>query len=114
MNYKNLAKPFNTAIEKNLLGQSVFIRRLSTTELTDYAESVEAERNGANNDRTLSVMGVNLFLSALVNEDGSRPKKADLPTAQELLDAHSAADLLVAVATVQRHSYGTLEDAVKN
>ena len=113
MNYKLLAKPFNTTIEQTALGQKVFIRRLTNTELDNYSEAVNADENKLT-DKQRSLIGVNLFLSALVNEDGSTPKKSDLPTAESLLDAHSTADLLAAVTLVQRHSYGTLEDAVKN
>lgn len=58
-------------------------------------------------------MGVNLFLAALVNEDGSKPKASELPTADQLMAAHANADLLDAVTLVQRHSYGTLEEATK-
>ncbi|MCH2683566.1 phage tail protein [Leclercia adecarboxylata] len=114
MNYKSLLNPLNTTTEQTLLGQKVFIRRLTSTELDNYTETVTAGRAAGLPDRQLSVMGVNLFLDALVNEDGSRPKKTDLPTADELLDAHASADLLEAVTRVQRHSYGTLEDAEKN
>lgn len=114
MNYKTLANPFNTTLEKKLLGQTVFIRRLSSDELLAYSDAVDKERAGTSNDRTLSLMAADLFLSALVNEDGTRPQKKDLPPASALLAAHSSADLLEAVTTVQRHSYGTLEDAVKN
>lgn len=114
MNYKSLANPFNTTLEQNLLGQKVFIRRLSSDELLAYSEAVDKERAGEKSDRSLSLMAANLFISALVNEDGSRPHKKELPTAADLLAVHSSADLLTAVTTVQRHSYGTLEDAVKN
>lgn len=114
MNYKSLLNPLNTTTEQTLLGQKVFIRRLTSTELDNYTEAVTAGRAAGLPDRQLSVMGVNLFLTALVNEDGSRPKKADLPTPEELLDAHASADLLEAVTRVQRHSYGTLEEAEKN
>lgn len=114
MNYKSLANPLNTTQECTLLGQKVFIRRLSSDELENYVNNVDAERAGANNSRTLSTLGVELFLSALVNEDGSRPSKKELPAPADLLAVHSSADLLNAVTAVQRHSYGTLEDATKN
>ena len=114
MNYKSLTKPLDTTTERKLLGQKVFIRRLSSNELDNHNEEITAARTAGVADRNLSVMGVNLFLSALVNEDGSRPKKSELPTAEELLDVHSTADLLEAVTTVQRHSYGSLEEAEKN
>ncbi|MEX5262390.1 hypothetical protein [Kocuria sp. CPCC 205263] len=50
----------------------------------------------------------------MVNEDGSKPKASELPTADQLMAAHANADLLDAVTLVQRHSYGTLEEATKN
>lgn len=114
MNYKSLTTPLNTTTEKKLLGQKVFIRRLTNTELDNYTDAVDAAQKEGKSSRHLSVMGVNLFLQALVNEDGTRPAKKDLPTAEELLDAHASADLLEAVTLVQRHSYGTLEEAEKN
>lgn len=114
MDYTNLAEPMNTTCQQTLLGKRVFIRRLTSNELDDYNKSVVDAREAGQPDRALSLLGVNLFLSALVNEDGSRPKKTLLPKAEALLDAHSTADLLDAVTTVQRHSYGTLEDARKN
>lgn len=114
MNYKSLLSPMNTTLAQTLLGQSVFIRRLTTKELNDYSAAVDIELASNNDSHTLSMLGVGLFLNALVNEDGSRPKVKDLPTVTELLATHSSADLLEAVTAVQRHSFGTLEDASKN
>lgn len=114
MNYKSLANPLNTTLPQTLLGQSVFIRRLSYDELQNYQDQVDAEPAGVKNGRTVSLLAAELFLSALVNEDGTRPAKKDMPTAAELLAVHSPSDVLDAVTTVQRHSYGTLEEAVKN
>lgn len=114
MDYTNLSEPMNTTRQETLLGKKVFIRRLSSNELDEYSNSVTAAREAGQPDRDLSLFGVNLFLSALVNEDGSRPKATLLPKAESLLAAHSTADLLDAVTTVQRHSYGTLEEARKN
>lgn len=114
MNFKNLTKPLNTTCTVTLLGQAVFIRRLTSAELDNYNDAVNAGNEAGASARSLSLLGVNLFLSALVNEDGSRPKPKELPTAEELLDVHSNADLLDAVTTVQKHSWGRLEDAAKN
>ena len=114
MNYKSLTTPLNTTTEKTLLGQKVFIRRLTNTELDNYNDAVDAARIAGQTSRQLSILGASLFLQALVNEDGSRPGKKDLPTAEELLDAHASADLLQAITTVQRYSYGTPEEAEKN
>ena len=114
MNYKFLTNPMNTTHKITLLGQPVFIRRLTSNEMDQYTEKVETEKAGGNDSRANSLLGVQLFIDALVNEDGSRPKKSELPTAVELLAVHSNADLIEAVTTVQRHSYGTLEEAEKN
>jgi len=114
MNYQNLTNPLNTTCSVTALGQSVFIRRLTSSELDNYNETVNAGREAGVSDRNLSLLGVNLFLSALVNEDGSRPKPKELPTAEALLEVHSNADLLNAVTTVQKHSWGNLEEAAKN
>ena len=114
MNYKSLINPLNTTVEKMLLGQKVYLRRLTSAELDDYNDKVEAGHLDKLPSRELSGMGVNLFLAALVNEDGSKPKASELPTADQLMAAHSNADLLDAVTLVQRHSYGTLEEATKN
>lgn len=114
MNYKSLTNPLNTTVEETLLGQKVYLRRLSSTEMDDYNDQVVAAREANIPARQLSVMGVNLFLSALVNEDGSKPKASELPTAEQLTAVHANADLLEAITLVQRHSYGTLEEASKN
>ena len=114
MNYKSLINPLNTTVEKMLLGQKVYLRRLTSAELDDYNDKVEAGRHDKLPSRELSAMGVNLFLAALVNEDGSKPKASELPTAEQLMAAHANANLLEAVTFVQRHSYGTLEEATKN
>ncbi|OWF79250.1 phage tail protein [Yersinia kristensenii] len=114
MSYKSmLLKPFETVIKTKILGQQVFIRRLSSLEMLDYQDQTEAVRGSLSN-KDLAVKGINLLLNALVNEDGTRPAKKDLPTAEELLVIHSNPDLLDAITTVQRHSYGTLEEAEKN
>ena len=114
MNYQNLINPLNTTRPETLLGQPVFIRRLTSAELDNYNDAVSAGNQAGASARSLSLLGVNLFLSALVNEDGSRPKPKELPTAEKLLEVHSNADLLNAVTTVQKHSWGNLEEAAKN
>lgn len=114
MSYKSLLKSNNAGSEFPVFGQKVFIRRLTSTELSEYSDAVDAERAGDNNETKLNILGVNLFLSALVNADGTKPKAAELPTAVELLKVHAPADLLEAIILVQKHSYGTLEAATKN
>ncbi|NYA15761.1 phage tail protein [Serratia fonticola] len=114
MSYKNLLKKNTHATEIPALGQKVWVRRLSGEEIDNYDKAVAAEKAGANNENALIKLGIELFLSALMNEDGSKPTEKDLPTAAELLKVHSYGDLLKAYADVQRHSYGTLEIATKN
>lgn len=115
MNYKSLTNPMITTAEQTLLGQKVFIRRLSTDELHSYMEKVDAAQSeGKDSSRVISLLAAELFISALVNEDGTTPTKKDLPSASALLAVHSSADMLAAVTTVQRYSYGTLEEATKN
>lgn len=114
MSYKNLLKKNTHATEIPALGQKVWVRRLSGDEMDDYDKAVAAEKAGANNENTLVLLGIELFLSALMNKDGSEPTAKDLPTAAELLAVHSYGDLFEAFRDVQRHSYGTLEIATKN
>ena len=115
MSYKNLLlKPNKAAIERTLLGQSVYIRRLTAQEMLDYNACIDAERAGDNDSTKLANMGIELILSVLMNPDGNRPEKDELPTPAEILRVHSQADILDALTTVQRHSYGTLEAAEKN
>ena len=114
MNYQNLLNPIITAHPITLLGQQIFIRRLTQEELWDYEADLQALEKSDDNARQTSIRGITLFLSALVNEDGSRPAADELPAAEAFLSAHSGADLLEAVIAVQRHAIGTLEDAKKN
>ncbi|HBY9809073.1 TPA: phage tail protein [Klebsiella aerogenes] len=114
MNYKNLLTPISKAHPIELLGQQIFIRRLTQQELWDYETDLQALETVDNSARQSSIRGIELFLSALVNEDGSRPATDELPDAEAFLSVHSGADLLNAVITVQRHAIGTLEDAKKN
>src|SRR5471030_663656 len=109
MSYKSLLKSNNSGTEFPVFGQKVFIRRLTSTELTAYSDAIDTERSGEASEAKLNSLGVSLFLSALVNADGSKPKATELPSAQELLAVHSPADLLEAIILVQKHSYGTLE-----
>ncbi|KKI45207.1 hypothetical protein [Hafnia alvei] len=115
MTYKNLLlKPNNATISLTLLGQPVHIRRLSAQDMLDYSAQIDDERAQGGNSAQLAKAGVALIIRALVNADGSRPDKADLPTPEAILQVHSQADIMQALTTVQRHSYGTLEEAEKN
>jgi len=110
MNYKSLLKPNTAPKEIPALGQKVFVRRLTSTELDDYLKAIDGEKDA---DK-LNQISIELFLGALVNEDGSKPAKTELPSVAELLAVHSPGALKEAIMDVQRVSYGTLEDARKN
>lgn len=114
MNYQFLTKPNSAAIKKSVLGHDVFFRRLTTQELNDYDRAIAAVPEGDERNLVQSRIGIELFLSALVNEDGTTPKKSELPSVDDLLASHAPGDLLEAVITVQNISWGTLEDAKKN
>nr|WP_279078508.1 phage tail protein [Hafnia alvei] len=115
MTYKNLLlQPNNATISLTLLGQPVHIRRLSAQDMLDYSAQIDDERAQGGNSAQLAKAGVALIIRALVNADGSRPDNADLPTPEAILQVHSQADIMQALTTVQRHSYGTLEEAEKN
>ncbi|WP_438334501.1 phage tail protein [Edwardsiella tarda] len=112
MYYKELLlKPNNSPVTIKAFGQHVTIRRLTAMELMEYNRSIDAEKGNA---QVLAEIGIKLFLSALVNPDGSKPSPKDLPTATQILNCQAQADILQAVTDVQRHSYGTLEEAKKN
>ena len=114
MNYSNLLTPINSAYETTLFGQKAFNRRLTQQELWDYEDDMARLRAGDKPGYDTSIRGIQLVLSALVNEDGSRPDPKDLPAAAEFLSTHSNKDLLEANVTVQRYAYGDLEAAEKN
>ncbi|AGH74465.1 MULTISPECIES: hypothetical protein [Edwardsiella] len=112
MLYKDLLlQPNSSPTTIDAFGQRVTIRRLTAMELMEYNNSIDAEKGNA---QALSELGVNLFLSALVHPDGSKPSPKELPTAVQILGCQAQADILQAVTDVQRHSYGTLEEAKKN
>lgn len=110
MDYTSLLKPDYYPKSLELLGQNVFIRRLTAAEVLDYSVQIEQ----LNDNRQIALLGCNLLIAALVNPDGSQPKADELPTAEALLAAHSNADLTQAVIAVQKYSYGSLEEAEKN
>lgn len=108
-----LLKPTNTAIETTLFGAQVFIRRLTASQLIEHEEQLDAAAKELD-VRGSSLMSVQLILNCLVNPDGSPIKTEDLPTANELLEAHDNATLIDAIATVKKHSLGKLEEVEKN
>lgn len=108
-----LLQPANTAVAHTLFGVAVHIRRLSVRELMNYDDGLGKARD-ENDQNAASLLGATLILSALVDEHGKALPAASLPTAEDLLSAHDNAALFEAIRAVQRHSYGTLEDAEKN
>ena len=60
----------------------------------------------------MALAGASLVLNSLVDEKGLPAQ--DLPAPDELMKSHSYASLIEALTKVQRHSYGTLEEAKKN
>lgn len=94
-----------------ILGADVFIRRLTAFELEDYDES-QAQLRAENNSRGMAMSTAAFILSALVEENGQPVR--NLPAPDELLKARSNASLIDALQTIQRHSWGTLEEAKKN
>lgn len=108
-----LLAPELAAHSVTILGAKVFIRRLTSYELEEYDEKQQQLRTETN----LSGMGLStasLILSAMVDESGLPIPATDLPAPDELLKARSNASLIEALQTVQRHSWGTLEEAKKN
>ncbi|KAA5961004.1 MULTISPECIES: phage tail protein [Pantoea] len=103
--------PVHDALTVTILGSEFFIRRLSAYELAEF-EDKAAKLRSEDNTRGLAMAGASLVLNALVSEDGQ--PIADLPAPDELMKAHSYASLIEALTVVQRHSYGTLEEAKKN
>lgn len=108
-----LLAPECIACPVTILGAQVFIRRLTAYEAEEYDKKQEQLRT----EKDLSGMGLStasLILMALVDENGLPIPATDLPAPDELLKARSNASLIEALQTVQRHSWGTLEDAKKN
>ena len=106
-----LLAPANTPYAVTLLGTDVFIRRLSAEELSEF-EDKGAEFSGQGNTRPMMLAASSFVLSALVDEKGV--PEQDLPSPTELMKVHSYASITEAMSIVQRHSYGTLEEAKKN
>lgn len=106
-----LLSPENSAIPMTLFGTGLHIRRISAFELAEFEEQNGRLRDGGDS-RSLAILSAGLVLSAIVDESG-KPVQ-NLPAPEELIKAHSPAALVNALTTVQRHSYGTLEEAKKN
>lgn len=113
-NLKNaLLQPANTAVAHRLFGVPVHIRRLTVSELMDYDEAL-GKAQAESDQKAATLLGAQLILAALVDEQGKPMSASDLPSALELLDTHDNAALFEAIRAIQRHSYGTLEEAEKN
>lgn len=106
-----LLAPETVAHPIKLLGTDLFIRRLTALELSEF-EGKAAELSGPGNTGPMMMAAASLVLHALVDENGLPAQ--DLPTPDELMKAHSYASITEAMSTLQRFSYGTLEEAKKN
>ncbi|WP_407861203.1 phage tail protein [Escherichia coli] len=102
-----------TVADCTLLGVRVHIRRMSALEAADYDDAI-ADARAANNALVPARLSARLILSVLVDENGNAIPPKSLPTVDELLAVHDNAALIEAVSVIQRHSYGTLEEAQKN
>nr|WP_282553303.1 phage tail protein [Providencia sneebia] len=99
--------------EHSILGATVFIRRLTIAELDEYEHDLqEAQKTGFSSDA--SKAGAKLILKAICDKTGKALPTKDLPTADELIQAHDTPTLLAAMSFVQRFSYGSVEEAQKN
>lgn len=79
MNYKSLINPLNTTVEKTLLGQKVYLRRLTSAELDDYNDKVEAGRQARLPSRELSAMGSTCFWRRWSMKTAASQKPANCP-----------------------------------
>jgi len=96
-----------------ILGVECSIKRLSAERIQKYNDAVNQAQKSENTEK-LNQLSIELMLDALVDENGNAYSKDELPTYKELMSVHDSASLIDAVAKVQRHSVGTIEDAEKN
>lgn len=108
-----LLKPDMHVEKRTLFGAEVNLIRLTVGQLDHYDREVRAATEAGDFGR-VSVAGANLILSAICDENGKPLKASDLPTAKQLIDAHSNAAFLTAMKALQQYCYGTVEDAKKN
>lgn len=103
----------DTPEEVEILGGKVFIRRFKAAEL--YRQEEEIKAAIADNDLDkISHINVKMILSCIVTPDGKPIDPSDLPTVDELLEAHDNPTLLDAIKKINDHSLGKLETATKN
>lgn len=103
----------DTPEEVEILGGKVFIRRFKAAELYRQEEDIKAAI-AENDSAKISLINVQMILSCLVTPDGKPIAPSDLPTAEELLEAHDNPTLLDAINKINSHSLGKLETATKN
>lgn len=108
-----LLAPEKDAHPETLLGADVFIRRLTAHELNEFDEQLE-QLVKDKDQRGQSLLTISLILRALVDENGIPVPADELPAPDVLLKCRSNASILQALRTIQRHSWGTLEEAKKN
>jgi|GEM_PF-733914 len=108
-----LLAPEKNAHPVKILGAEVFIRRLTAFELESHDEK-QASLRAESNSLGMAISTAALILSAMVDESGVPVPAQDLPEPEALLKSRSNASLLEALQTIQRHSWGTLEEAKKN
>lgn len=109
----SLLAPEKSQHNVTILGADVFIRRLSAFELEEYDEK-QAQLRAENNSLGMAMSTASFILSAMVDENGNPIPAENLPAPDELLKARSNASLIDALQTIQRHSWGSLEEAKKN
>ncbi|MEM7874619.1 phage tail protein [Morganella morganii] len=114
MNLKSaLLKPDSHTEKYTLFGTEVYLRRLTVGELDRYEKDRKAAFD-AGDYSGVTLAGASLILSAICDENGIPVSAEDLPTAKELIDAHSNPVFVEAMNTLQKYCYGTIEDAKKN
>ncbi|AXG42250.1 phage tail protein [Photorhabdus laumondii subsp. laumondii] len=107
----DLLSPVNSAKAYTLFGANVFLRRLSVNELYLHEQAL---KEADSDNMKASIAGAKLILSAITNENGDPVPSSDLPSPEELLSIHDTVSFIDALNTVQKHSYGTVEEAQKN
>ncbi|MBD2779686.1 phage tail protein [Xenorhabdus sp. 42] len=95
-----------------LFGTQVNLRRMTAAELIELEEAVYKLND--DQPREASRLNIQMVLDCLVDDKGKPIDRADLPTADELMNIHDNATIIAAINLVKRHAVGSLEDAEKN